>query len=351
MVQHFLQSDHQTQLDYVRYGLNLLEDGVNGSLGELVDQVDRDQAQDRIFLGSVQSVTTALETILSDPGETPTALASLATDPANILTLVTLMIATAFAAQISAFTLFGDPESSSNRGVVGLVLDILAGAQSDMGMGDGGEGMEDGDMEGEDGDMDGEDAGMEEEVGEMEDTSETEDSEEEEEEMDNMDESDDMEDEDGSRVGLIEAVINFITGLFSGNDMSEDGDNMEGSEDMSESEEEGSDMDDERQEDTMEDGASDGGSSFGGISASLHPIDLAALFVQVQEAIGMNCTCAEGAMTEEMITDATARLMEEEQMKNKFKKVLNKTEKKKNKKDLKNKKEKLDIRKRVPKTA
>ena len=54
MVQHFLQSDDQTQLDYVRYGLDLLEDGVNGSLGELVDQVDRDLAQDRIFLGSVQ---------------------------------------------------------------------------------------------------------------------------------------------------------------------------------------------------------------------------------------------------------------------------------------------------------
>ena len=54
MVQHFLQSDDQTQLNYVRYGLDLLEDGVNGSLGELGDQVDRDQAQDRIFLGSVQ---------------------------------------------------------------------------------------------------------------------------------------------------------------------------------------------------------------------------------------------------------------------------------------------------------
>merc|ERR1712123_555001 len=35
MVQHFLQSDDQAQLDYVRYGLDLLEDGVNGSLGEL----------------------------------------------------------------------------------------------------------------------------------------------------------------------------------------------------------------------------------------------------------------------------------------------------------------------------
>jgi hypothetical protein len=54
MVQHFLQYDDQTQLDYVRYGLDLLEDGVNGSMGELADQEDRGQAQDRIFLGSVQ---------------------------------------------------------------------------------------------------------------------------------------------------------------------------------------------------------------------------------------------------------------------------------------------------------
>ena len=55
----------------------------------------------------------------------------------------------------------------------------------------------------------------------------------------------------------------------------------------------------------------------------------------------MNCTCAEGAMTEEMITDATIRLIEEEQMKKarKFKKVLNKTEKKKNKKNKKQEKE------------
>ena len=51
MVSQFLQSDDQTQLNYVRYGLNLLEDGVNGSLGELQGSQG---AEDRIFLGSVQ---------------------------------------------------------------------------------------------------------------------------------------------------------------------------------------------------------------------------------------------------------------------------------------------------------
>merc|ERR1719295_2510171 len=52
------------------------------------------------------------------------------------------------------------------------------------------------------------------------------------------------------------------------------------------------------------------GATFGGISVSLAPIDLANIFVQVQQIVGMNCTCAEG-MTEEMITNTTMRLLNE----------------------------------------
>ena len=83
-------------------------------------------------------------------------------------------------------------------------------------------------------------------------------------------------------------------------------------------------MNEESQNETKINVVGDGGSSFGGLSVSLHPIDLAALFVQVQDAIGMNCTCADGAMTEEMITDATLRLIEDEtrKKKRKFKKHL-----------------------------
>merc|ERR1711881_800960 len=123
-------------------------------------------------------------------------------------------------------------------------------------------------------------------------------------------------------------------------------DNMtwDGDGDMEDSE--GSAMDDVKQEDSMinieSDG--DGGSSFGGVSISLPPIDLAAMFVQVQEAIGMNCTCADGAMTEEMVTNATLRLIQTENIKKK--KATKKTEKKKNKK---NKKVKKNKGKRVPK--
>merc|ERR1712106_1313155 len=169
----------------------------------------------------------------------------------------------------------------------------------------------------------------------------------------------DVDEEEDAPGGLLEAVITFITGLFGGNSNDTemmDGDDMEGSGDMAESDEEGCGMEDERQEETMINVVGDGGSSFGGLSVSLHPIDLAALFVQVQEAIGMNCTCADGAMTEEMITTATLTLIEDEQRKKKrkFKKASHKTEKKNkknNNKNIKNKKEKADTKKRVPKTA
>ena len=66
----------------------------------------------------------------------------------------------------------------------------------------------------------------------------------------------------------------------------------------------------------LEDDHTDGGSSIGAVSISLHPIDLAELFVQVQQTImentmGMNCTCSEEMMTDERITDATLRIIEE----------------------------------------
>merc|ERR1711892_334199 len=277
----------------------------------------------------------------------------------NLLTLVTVMVATAFAAQISAFTLFGDPESASNRGLIGIVLDFLADLMNGVEAGgeDASEGAEDGEMEEADTSMTGETESMEDEEENMEG------------EDDNMEEmtigggsgdgmgDSDMDEEEESQGGLLEAVITFITGLFGGNSNDTemiDGDGMEGSGDMAESDEEGSGMEDERQEETMINVVGDGGSSFGGLSVSLHPIDLAALFVQVQDAIGINCTCADSAMTEEMINDATLRLIADEsrKKKRKFKKASHKTEKKKKKnKNIKNKKEKPDNRKRVPQTA
>merc|ERR1719483_715464 len=239
-----------------------------------------------------------------------------------------------------------------------MVLDFLADIMNGVEAGgeDASEGAEDGEMEEADTSMTGETEGMEDEEEDMESEDENM------EEMtteggsgDGMGDSD-MDEEEESQGGLLEAVITFITGLFGGNSNDTemiDGDGMEGSGDMAESDEEGSGMEDERQEETLINVVGDGGSSFGGLSVSLHPIDLAAFFVQVQDAIGMNCTCADGAMTEEMITDSTLRLIEDEQRKKKrkFKKASHKTEKKNKKKNIKNKKEKPVTRKRVPKTA
>ena len=47
VVRQFLEYEDQAQLDYVRYGLDLVGDGVG-------DLTDREDAQDRIFIGSVQ---------------------------------------------------------------------------------------------------------------------------------------------------------------------------------------------------------------------------------------------------------------------------------------------------------
>ena len=61
---------------------------------------------------------------------------------------------------------------------------------------------------------------------------------------------------------------------------------------------------------------SDGGSTVGGMTISLHPMDLAKMFVQVQRSIienttGFNCSCGEDLLNEENIKTATINLLEE----------------------------------------
>ena len=61
---------------------------------------------------------------------------------------------------------------------------------------------------------------------------------------------------------------------------------------------------------------SDGGSTVGGMTISLHPMDLAKMFVQVQKSIienttGFNCSCGEDLLNEENIKTATINLLEE----------------------------------------
>merc|ERR1719378_1705319 len=109
-------------------------------------------------------------------------------------------------------------------------------------------------------------------------------------------------------------------------------------------------MEEEDEMEEMEEDLSDGGSSFGGVSVSLHPIDIAGLFIQLQEIIGLNCTCSEEPMSEEMITKATLRLMKEEQKKKKRKRndSIKKTNLKKKEEKAKKKQSKEATGKRVP---
>merc|ERR1719295_2403607 len=152
--------------------------------------------------------------------------------------------------------------------------------------------------------------------------------------------------EDGAAGGLFDPILNILAGIFpptrdgDGNAEEEGSGSGDGEEEEEEEDndihigvdvEPGSLLDmiinlipgeEERdeEEDTTEVGGGEGttmspedvedGATFGGISVSLAPIDLANIFVQVQQIVGMNCTCAEG-MTEEMITNTTMRLLNE----------------------------------------
>ena len=86
----------------------------------------------------------------------------------------------------------------------------------------------------------------------------------------------------------------------------------------------------------------DGGSTVGGMTISLHSMDLAKIFVQVQKnlienATGFNCSCGEQILNEENIKNATISLLEE-------------TAKEKRKRQLSLKKKKRSyLRNRIPK--
>merc|ERR1712088_1073484 len=308
----FLTADAETQQDYIRYGLELAEYHLLESYDGVKDKTDE---TDRVFLESVQSVIEAVRQINTDPARTPTALAELATNPDNLLLFTSLVVTTVFVAQLSSFVLFGSSLSAPLQedagpvsGLLGIMMELfnvfpnLLATIGDI-------------------------------VGNIA--------------RGSNDEDDDMEEEDGSgddQGGLFDPLLNMLASIFP--NPTRDGD-TEADEDGSGSgdgEEEEVDNDihigvdvepgslldiiinlipgeeerDENAEDTTEmDGGEvttlspeQGGPTFGGISVSLAPIDLANIFVQVQQIVGMNCTCSEG-MTEEMITNTTMRLLNE----------------------------------------
>merc|ERR1719458_2281371 len=336
----FLTADAETQQDYIRYGLELAEYHLLESYDGVKDKTDE---TDRVFLESVQSVIEAVRQINTDPARTPTALAELATNPDNLLLFTSLVVSTVFVAQLSSFVLFGtslsaplqeNAESGQVSGLLGVMMELfnvfpnLLANFADI-IGDIARGSDD---EDDDDDDDAEDTTNTNKLF-IEPTNED--------VANDEDEEDKVEDtEEGSGAapgGLFDPLLNILAGIFP---PTRDGDadaekEGSGSGDGEEEEEDndihigvdvepGSLLDtiinlipgDEDMEDTTEMEGGEGttlspeeeeGATFGAISVSLAPIDLANIFVQVQQIVGMNCTCAEG-MTEEMITNTTMRL-------------------------------------------
>jgi len=330
----FLTADAETQQDYIRYGLELAEYHLLESYDGVKDKTDE---TDRVFLESVQSVIDALRQINTDPARTPTALAELATNPDNLLLFTSLVVTTVFVAQLSSFVLFGSSLSAPLQedagpvsGLLGIMMELfnvfpnLLATIGDI-VGNIARGSNDEDDDEEDDEEGSTDGLFAEEADEEND--------------------EEMEEEDGSgddQGGLFDPLLNMLASIFPNptrNGDTEADEDGSGSGDGEEEEvdndihigvdvEPGSllDMiinlipgDEERDEDDAENTTEmgemttlspEGEETIGGISVSLAPIDLANIFVQVQQIVGMNCTCAEG-MTEEMITNTTMRLLNE----------------------------------------
>jgi len=108
-ISKFLASDPETQQDYLRYGLELVEYHILAGYDEFQEEAD---AKDRVFVDSVQSVIDAVRRIDEEPGEIPAALEGLATNPDNLLLFTSLVVSTVFVAQLSSFVLFGSSLSA-----------------------------------------------------------------------------------------------------------------------------------------------------------------------------------------------------------------------------------------------
>merc|ERR550525_1949591 len=332
----FLTADAETQQDYIRYGLELAEYHLLESYDGVKDKTDE---TDRVFLESVQSVIDAVRQINTDPARTPTALAELATNPDNLLLFTSLVVTTVFVAQLSSFVLFGtslsaplqeNTESGPVSGLLGVMMELfnvfpnLLATFADI-VGDIARGSDE-DDEDED---DAEDTTNTNKLF-IESTNE------------DVNKNEDGEDGSGSGeapAGLFDPILNMLANIFpptrQGDEDDEEGSGSgDGEEEVDNDIHIGVDVepgslldmiinlipgDEERDEDDAENTTEmgemttlspEGEETIGGISVSLAPIDLANIFVQVQQIVGMNCTCAEG-MTEEMITNTTMRLLNE----------------------------------------
>merc|ERR1712029_1096274 len=314
-------------------------DDLEANLLETLDYlIENQEAQDRVLLEDVQNLIFAVQSIEVDPSLTPVALAAIATNPTSVFLIGSIVASTVIASQVSSFALVGQTLTFNSRqgGLIRMFLDLISSvmrgfnsmAQDKIEIDESGSGDYDGSGSGsgdffnyEQGstaqDSEEEEGGLlysistliRQVLGQTEEEDENINYEDEDygsgdELTEDYENSITMDVEDGTILDLVFNIIpNTVEAITGGNEVEEyeyiyDEDNKVGI-------------------NVTDTDTSDGGSSVGGVTISLHTVDLAKLFVDVQKSIlentaGVNCTCGESLLTEENITNATIKLVEEE---------------------------------------
>merc|ERR1719471_271800 len=313
-------------------------DDLEANLLETLDYlIENQEAQDRVLLEDVQNLIFAVQSIDVDPSLTPVALAAIATNPTSVFLIGSIVASTVIASQVSSYALVGQTLTFNSRqgGLIRMFLDLISSVMrgfnsvaqdkieiDELGSGSGDDGSGSGNEDFFDYEQ-GSTAGVNEEeeggllysistlIRQVLGQNEEDDSEYVDEDYGSGEDSSEEEDnsismdvEDGTILDLVFNIIpNTMEAITGGNEVEEyeyiyDEDNKVGI-------------------NVTDTDTSDGGSSVGGVTISLHTVDLAKLFVDVQKSIlentaGVNCTCGESLLTEENITNATIKLVEEE---------------------------------------
>lgn len=332
--------------DAVTQFSNLLDTLEENLLDSLNNAIDSQEAQDRILLEDVQNLIFAVQSLSDDPTLTPVALAAMATNPTSMFLIGSLVLSTVVASQVSSLALVGQTLTfdTDQGGLIRIFLDIIASvmrgfnsvSQEKIEIDEVGSGS--GDYEDESGSGDLENFFNENEYYD--------------------DGSGSQNSQDGS---LLESASMVIRQVLGGNQNLNDEEKEDSSGDASDDDADATftvDIADDSfldivfniipdtvasitrgQEDEYEYvydevtkagmnispiDPSDGGSSIGGMTISLHTVDLAEMFLNVQrgliENMGVNCTCGEEYLNSENIKEATLKLIEEEARSHQLKK-------------------------------
>merc|ERR1719323_2025773 len=318
-------------------------DDLEANLLETLDYlIENQEAQDRVLLEDVQNLIFAVQSLDVDPSLTPVALAAIATNPTSLFLIGSIVVSTVIASQVSSLALVVQTLTfnTDQGGLVRMLLDIINSFMSAFNNTNSDKiDIVEYDYSGDD--EDGSGSGDRNIV------------EEEEEESSGAD--DDYIDEDES--GLLPSITRIIRTILGGNQNYNDEDYEASGEASGDEEYDNDDFHVDIQEQSLLDivfniipdavnnimggneddyeyvydmdnkvgvempkDPTDGGSSIGGMTISFHSMDLAKLFVDVQKSIletsaGVNCTCGEEMFSEENVTQATIKLIEEARVK------------------------------------